>query len=440
MEEWIKKISALAETNQVEFFHDLNSLMEIPSVKGHAEEAAPFGKEPKNVLLKALGLARSYGFEVELVDDAVGYAQWGIGEEHIGIVGHLDVVPAGNGWDYPPFQLSIDGARLYGRGILDNKGPIFSCLFGMKLLKENGFVPDLPIRIIFGTDEESGCSDIPLYLNKEKAPLFGFTPDCKYPVVYGERGIVNYELKTTFSSGLLAELGQIEGDQAKDHVPDDLSVSIGKERITVTGKRAPTNAPEMGNNAITLLAEQLSRNSQLSTKVQSYFDWLFEAFHDKHFGQGLSIAFEDEDSGKLIVTPYMLQKSGDTLTLSFAIRYPVSFTEEAVTAGINAVLPADSELMIVRSIKGTNFPKEHVGVQLLSKVYEEVTQSDGEPVTTTGATYARWVPNIVAFGPSFPGQKGIAHNKNEYMDIVDLMSNMKIYMLSMLTLSKNLKQ
>lgn len=438
MENWFEKIDTLIKNNQNEFLHDLNELMEIPSIKGEEEHEAPFGREPKRILIKVLELAKNYGFQVGIVDDAIGYAQWGTGKEYVGIIGHLDVVDAGNDWDYPPFHLSVDQERLYGRGILDNKGPIFSCLFGMKLLKQSGFSPKVPIRIIFGTDEESGCSDIPIYLNKEKAPIFGFTPDCKYPVVYGERGIVNYDLKTTFPMDVLDSLGEIQGEQAREYVPDALSVHVGKQCLSVIGRRVPTNAPELGKNAITLLSEKLSKCSSLPMEVRNYFHWIWNAFHEKHFGQGLNIFFEDQDSGKLIVTPYTLKKEENSLILSFAVRYPVSFNEVDVTKGISEILLNNSELTIVRSIKGTNFPKEHLGVQLLSDIYERVTKDDGTPVTTTGATYARWMPNIVAFGPSFKGQKGIAHNKNEYMDKADLMTNMKIYMLSMIELSSNL--
>lgn len=138
----------------------------------------------------------SYTFDEDTrtltIDDAIGYVQWGEDDEdYIGIIGHLDVVPAGSGWDFPPFDLSEKDGRFYGRGILDNKGPIISCFYALILLKKMGAVPKKTIRIIFGTDEESGMSDVAHYLQAEVPPSFGFTPDCKYPVVYGERGVVN---------------------------------------------------------------------------------------------------------------------------------------------------------------------------------------------------------------------------------------------------------
>ena len=155
---------------------------------------------------------------------------------------------------------------------------------------------------------------------------------------------------------------------------------------------------------------------------------------NKHYGEGLGIDFSDTDSGKLMVTPYELLKKGNQLSLSLAIRYPVSVTEAEVTKALEKHLPPKSQLSVVRRIQSSHFPKNDPNVHALSKIYEDVTKLDGTPVTTTGATYARFLPNIVAFGPSFPGQKGIAHNQDEYMDEEDLLLNMEIYMRAMLKL------
>lgn len=430
------RIKTAIQTNQQHFLEELTKIMEVPSVKGQAEVGAPFGKEPRRALETTLALAESYGFQTETVNDAVGFAQYGNDPEYIGIVGHLDVVPAGSGWDFPPFSLSEQDGRLFGRGILDNKGPAFACLYGLKLLKELDIPLEKTVRVIFGTDEESGSADLPLYLAKEQPPIFGFTPDCKYPVVYGERGIVNIELITPFSEADLSALGSIEGDQAKDHVPDELIVDLKNgQQVEVIGKRAPTNAPELGVNAITLLAEKLMNEASLAESLKKYFKWVFDSLHEKHYGEGFNLALADEDSGKLILTPYELRKTDKELVLSIAIRYPVTFQEEEIIERVHAIVLAHTEVVIVRSMKGTNFPKDDPNVLALAEVYEKVTGLDGTPVTTTGATYARTMPNIVAFGPSFPGQKGIAHNKNEYMDLNDLLLNLEIYTLALYKLA-----
>lgn len=295
---------ALIEAHYEEFLRDLAKVIEVQSVRGPAKSHAPFGEGPRQVLAVAMKLADQYGFKTAIVNDAVAFAQWGPDtSDYVGIVGHLDVVAAGEGWQSDPFKLDVREDTLYGRGVLDNKGPIMAVLFGMHLLKERGFYPRKTLRIIFGSDEESGSADIPLYLKDQPAPEFGFTPDCKFPAVYGERGIVNYEIRTPISSGAMQQISSIKGDQAKDHVPDQLAIEVQNQLIEVQGKGSPSNAPELGVNAIILLAKAVKKQAGLAPELVTYLDWLLDSFDQLYFGEGLGIAFQDEDSGKLMVTP-----------------------------------------------------------------------------------------------------------------------------------------
>ena len=414
-----------------EFLEFLQTVMKVPSVKREPEDHAPFGKAPREVLDLVLKKGKEVGFKTKVIDDAIGYVQWGEDDEdYIGIIGHLDVVPAGSGWDFPPFDLSEKDGRFYGRGILDNKGPIISCFYALILLKKMGAVPKKTIRIIFGTDEESGMSDVAHYLQAEVPPSFGFTPDCKYPVVYGERGVVNLTIHFPLVKEEVIQISDFAGDQYRDHVPDQLSVSINEKKFDVEGKRSPSNAPELGENAITLLAEKIKADSAVPEQIRAYFDWIWQAFHNKHYGEGIDLALSDEDSGRLILTPVNLQKNTNGLDLEVAFRYPVSVTEEEVVSGLAKQLPEKATFTINRSIPGICQKKDSPEIKKLSQIYGEITGNDPTPVTTTGATYARMIPNVLAFGPSFPGQKGIAHNKNEYMEVTDLRMNLEIYLRS----------
>lgn len=427
-------IKALIEANKEDFYRDLGRIIAIPSVKGPAEIGAPYGVENKKVLEEVMALATSYGFTPHLVDDCVAYIQVGEGSEYLGIMGHLDVVEAGGEWTSPPFTLTQRDGKLFARGILDNKGPIFSCLYGLKLLIDNGYPINKTLRILFGTDEESGSSDIPRYLNVEKAPTFAFTPDCKYPVVYGERGIIAVEYDTTFAPEILAQISEIIGEQGRSFVPDQLSCQIDGQTIEVVGKRAPSNAPDLGNNAITLLAKELQA-LPMATELKAYFTWIAESLHEKHYGEGLNMNWQDEMSGVLNVTPYLLEKTATGFKFGLSIRYPVSFTEEEVVEGLRqAAYNSETTVNVVRSMPSVLHDKNLPEIAQLSRAYDEVTGLDSTPVTTTGATYARSLPNTVAFGPSFPGQKGIAHNVDEYMDESDLLLNMEIYMHAILNM------
>jgi Acetylornithine deacetylase/Succinyl-diaminopimelate desuccinylase and related deacylases len=176
------------------------------------------------------------------------------------------------------------------------------------------------------------------------------------------------------------------------------------------------------------MSGKVAEIAELPQALQQYFAWIFTSLHEKHYGTGLDIAYEDKDSGKLMLTPYSLQKTQNGLELSLSIRFPISVTTEMIIEQVKQQLPPHSTLQMNRELPSHLFDKQHPIVKALSQVYQEITGLDGTPVTTTGATYARKMPNIFAFGPSFPGQKGIAHNSDEYMDVADLEQNFYIYL------------
>ena len=186
IKEEVKKI-------QPELIETIRELVSIYSIQMEAEENAPFGKGPAEALDKALEISERFRFTTVNIDNKIGYAEYvseGIKDcdEYIGIFGHVDVVPLGEGWKHSPLGGEIENNRIYGRGVLDNKGPILSNLFALHILKKLGIKFDVPVRVVFGTNEETDFGCVKHYLTKEKPPVFGWTPDCKWPVVYGERG------------------------------------------------------------------------------------------------------------------------------------------------------------------------------------------------------------------------------------------------------------
>ncbi len=326
-------------------------------------------------LTTAVELGKAYGFKTGIVNSAMAYIQWGDDDQHyIGIVGHLDVVYAGETvWYFPPYDLSEKAGRLYGRGILDNKGPSIACLFAMKLLKDAGFQPKRTIRLILGSDEESGSADVPLYLAKEAPPEFGFTPDCKFPVVYGERGIVNFNLRTPITDDSLDKVATITGDQASDHVPDHLQATINNKHYTASGIRAPSNAPELGRNAITTLAKELLDEHAIRGQFANYCRWLVQTLANQHHGEGLGMDFADAASGRLIVTPYQLQKVGSVISLLLAVRYPVTYQEHDVTRALTAAAFPRTQITVIRSMPGILHDKNDPRLAALTQAYEQVT-------------------------------------------------------------------
>lgn len=357
---------------QDDMIQDILKVVKIDSVESEALEGKPFGEGVDNALQMALSISKELGFQTKNIDGYMGYAQYGEGEDYIGILGHLDVVPVGDGWIQPPFSGYIDeNGRIFSRGILDNKGPIMSCLYALYAIKELGISLSKPVRVIFGTDEESGFKDLDYYLKKEKPPIMGWTPDCKYPVVYGERGRARYTL------------------------------------------------------------------SAKTTNLETFFAFVNEYFlESKPTGDRLGIDFHDDEFGEMQVRGYKLRTSGQNAFLDFTLSYPASCTISQIEQQIHSKMSDDLTLTLEHNYNPVKFEKDCFMVRCMQEAYEEVTGLDGTPVTTTGGTYAKAMPNIVPFGPSFPGQKGIGHNPNEWMDIKDLVTNAKIYALTIAKLAK----
>lgn len=344
-------------------------VVKIDSVESGEERDAPFGKGVKLALDKTLDIAKGLGFNTYNLDNYIGYASYGESEEYIAAIGHLDVVKPLKGWREPPFSGYTKDGVIYSRGILDNKGPILSCLYGLYALKRLNIKLNREVRIIFGCDEESGFLDLEHYLKKEKPPIFGFTPDCKYPVVYAERG--------------------------------RLEVEVFKDEGT----------------------------------IEDFFEFVNEyVLNSKSNGERFNLEISDEEFGALEVRNFKLNY-GLVPSCRFSVSYPASTDKDEILKRIEgAIFPF--KVVLKKNYDPVKFNKDCFLVETLKKTYEMVTLNDGTPVTTTGGTYAKLMKNIVPFGPSFPGQKGIGHQPNEWMKIEDIITNAKIYALSLYYLGK----
>lgn len=370
-------LSIKIDENKDRMINHIIDVVKIPSVEGEAIDGAPFGEEVNKALLKALEISEELGFKTKNIDGYMGYAEFGEGEDYVGVFGHLDVVPVGEGWIKPPFSGHIEDGKIFSRGVLDNKGPIMAALYGLYAIKESGLKLTKPVRIVFGTDEESGFTDLDYYLSKEKPPVMGFTPDCKYPVVYGERG------------------------RAKIRVKVDID---NENRVEAT---------------------------------REFFDFVNKyILSSKDNGERLGINYDDKEFGTMVMRGYSLDNDENSLGFNLALSYPAVATIDEIMEQIRSKTTENVDIELLHNYNPVKFEKDCFLVKSLQDAYEEITGLDGTPVTTTGGTYAKAMPNIVPFGPSFPGQKGIAHNPNEYMDISDIILNAKIYAQALYRLAK----
>ncbi|MFC6177591.1 Sapep family Mn(2+)-dependent dipeptidase [Companilactobacillus huachuanensis] len=423
-----KDFNSLFLESKDEFLSYLQQLVSIPSVKGNETYNAPFGIGPKRALEFILALSKQLGFRTGQVDNCVGWAEYGPTEkecsEYFGVLGHIDVVDVVNDWQYDPFDVTLDEGYLYGRGVLDNKGPIMSTLFALYLIKKQGYILKTRIRIMFGTDEESGSRDIPRYLKVEKPPYAGITPDCKFPIVYGERGLVDLTISNIITDDSLKQIDDLDGEFDHSFLPDQASVTLDGIKTVFKGSKAPSNAPDLADNVLPKLVEYCK---SLDGQTGTFFKWINEKIGNQTNGSGLDLDYCDTESGELQLSFYEINITEKGIQLKISIRYPITVSEHILLAQLETQLLASMELTINRRFPSIVRNNKLNFIKQFSEIYEQDTGLDGTPVTTTGVTYARAMPNIVAFGPSFPGQKGIAHKGNEWLKISDWQLMTEIY-------------
>src|SRR5690554_1109364 len=212
----------------------LQKLLMIKSVESEARHGMFFGEGVNQALEEVLELAGILGFKTSNLDGYCGYAEIGSGKEMVGILCHLDVVPAGKGWTYPPFGAEIHDNKIFGRGSIDNKGPLIAALYALKAIKDCEIDIKKRVRVIMGTDEESGWKGLEYYLRNDEEPAMAFSPDAEFPVIYGEKGILTFKLKSGFNqkktgkevTNSKVKIKEINGGNAPNMVPDYCQVIL----------------------------------------------------------------------------------------------------------------------------------------------------------------------------------------------------------------------
>lgn len=435
-----------------QLIESVQRVLKIKSLEEEPKDNMPFGKGVNDALEEALKISEELGFKTKNIDGYAGYAEYGEGEEYVGVLGHLDVVPEGDGWKYPPYEGKIQDGKLWGRGALDDKGPIIAALYGLKAIKEANLPIGKKIRIIFGTNEETGCGDIGYYLSKEKPPIMAFTPDAEFPIIYAEKGIINFTLESTYNEEGSTKIIYIKGGERPNIVPDYcealvqgvdraiLDTYIIKNRCTIEveekeegtliksyGVSAHGSTPEKGKNAIMELI--LALNSlDIQGNLGEIIDTLANSIGCEVNGQGMNVGLSDEPSGKLTLNPGVINVDDKSFNLIIDIRYPVTFTGEEVLDRLQEKFK-NSPMKIKNrvSVNPLYFSKEHELIKTLQKVYKKQTGDEPELLAIGGGTYAKAMPNTVAFGPTFPGKEDVIHKPNECVEIDELILMAKIY-------------
>ncbi|MCO5386655.1 dipeptidase PepV [Desulfosporosinus sp.] len=444
----------------------VQACIQIKSVKDieHASEGAPFGPGIKDALEWTLALGKMFGFTVKNVDGYAGHIEMGTGEL-LGILGHIDVVPEGDGWSVPPYSATIVDGKILGRGALDDKGPTLAALFAMKAIKDANIPLKMRVRLILGTDEESGWEDMAYYLKKEETPQIGFAPDAEFPVIHAEKGILHLELAKSHATSF-PHLVSVRGGERANVVPDRCDVALKgisyddlakllnnfsfpegvsgtlvsqkleqEIKLIFKGVGAHGSLPQNGKNAV-LHALKFLRTLPLSSDEQQILDFILTNPGTGFYGEGFGVALSDEPSGKLSLNLGILELTSDNTRLVIDIRYPVTYQRDDVFLPIEKIaLNEQFRIKILNHQEAHHVPKESHLVQSLLKAYSDVTGLEPFAFAIGGGTYAKALPQGVAFGPTFPGEPEVIHCPDEYIPINNLLLTTKVYAQAILNLA-----
>ncbi len=455
---------------------DLGELVAIPSVYSAPTENAPYGEQCRRAIEWFVNKARSYGLKAENIDNACAYAEVGDGDECIGILAHLDVVPAGNGWSTDPFKMVCDGGKVYGRGVGDDKGSVVVCLHALKDIADSGIKTKRRIRLIVGADEERGSSCIRHYLETgNEIPAMSFVPDSEFPIINSEKGISH--IKFIFDDKKLArnvsavtaaaclnavpdraavelvkgcelekEIQKVCGGTATADVfrsapavadivsggsrPEDFEIeNAGGLRIIANGVAEHASTPEKGDNALWKLLGFLAAFDCASDGLKKVYDHLCTPLAAEKLG----IYVDDPKSGDLTMCMSMAEMDKGRLCLYVDFRLPLGVKPEAVTKAICDKLGCKAEILDYH--ENLFIDENSPLISALLGVYRDITGDMTPPLKTGGGTYARELPNAVAFGCTPVDLDINMHRADENFPVEQLFLNYKIYRAAMLKLA-----
>lgn len=441
-------------------------VINIPSVFNNNDGSnTPFGRDTVKALEYVLELGKSFGFRTKNIDNKCGYIEFGEGEKLLGIIGHLDVVPADNDWSYSPFNATIDNNNIYGRGAIDDKGPVIAALYAMKAVADN-YNLDKRVRLILGLNEETNWECIERYKETEELPAISFSPDANFPCIYAEKTIESIYLKQKYVKNTTLYIEDIStNNNAINVVPKYCSIKLGFDNSKITniisdiknilnnndcdisieeidsshinltsiGVASHAARPHLGKNAISkllIVLYDLFRLYNIQLDILSYF---IKYIGDDYTGKNLGIDFEDE-SGNLTLNTAQFFLENDYLHIGFNLRIPVTVDYKNIENEFKKYCSNNLELKVVKIQEPLYLKKTNPLVKQLSYIFNDYNNSNLEPEAIGGGTYARAFDNCISFGPKMPGAKDMCHQTDEYISIDNLIFCTKVYAQAILDL------
>lgn len=415
------------------YFNDMRlALLRFVSIDSVYDEKTktkemPFGKGVDNALKFVADLGLRFGFDVDYCDGYATELTIGSGPRLIGIYAHADVVPASGNWDNPPFSPIIKDGKIYGRGTSDDKGPLIAAFYAVKALKDNGLLKDYTVKIVVGGDEERGSSCLDYYFHKLHKPYpdYGFTPDSDFPLIYGEKGIIDFYPVIKVDAPMIKS---IKGGVASNAVCDKVTVKMDKDEKFITyldeqkvsytltdegvifnGKSAHGSTPEIGVNAALIALKtigdfyKIEKFSQIGEKLMSTDG---EAFNGK---------IETKLLGKTSYCVGLIDYENGELKFTVNFRHPEGINPEDFIKNFDKVFSTKSTSKDPSPVLLYD-PKSKL-VKTLLNAYRKETMDNTPPLTTGGGTYAKHAKNTIAFGALFPHDISTMHEPNEFMPL-----------------------
>lgn len=434
-------------------------IINIPSVFNDNDGSnTPFGKCTVEALNYILDLGKSFGFRTKNIDNKCGYIEFGEGDKLLGIIGHLDVVPAENDWAYSPFAATIDNGNIYGRGAIDDKGPVIAALYAMKAVSDN-YSLDKRVRLILGLNEENDWKCIDRYKETEELPDVSFSPDANFPCIYAEKTIESLYLKQKYKKNTTLYIEDIStNNNAINVVPkycsvtlkfdkskatniiEELKTLINKYNYNITiegiddstiklislGVSAHAAHPELGENALSKLLIILNDLFNLYNINLDILEYFTKYIGDDYTGKNLGINFEDE-SGILTLNTAQFTLEDNTLSLGFNLRIPVTIDYNIIEKEFKKYCNNHLEVSVARIQEPLYLEKSHKLVKQLCDIFNDYNNYNLEPMAIGGGTYARAFDNCISFGPQMPDAKDMCHQTDEFISIDNLIFCTKVY-------------
>lgn len=423
MDIWIRQFF---EDNRSEILRDIEKLVAVDSVRGEAEPNAPFGPGPRRALEVGLEIARSHGLDGEIRGDRVLVIEAGEGEAELAILAHLDVVPPAGEWTMTtPYVLrEVDGV-IYGRGVIDDKGPAVVSLWAILCARELGLLKR-KVQLLLGSDEECGSADLDWYLKNYAVPGKVFTPDGSFPVANTEKGRMHLLLTAPAYSGEGLHVAELSGGSVPNAVPARCEAVLSDgTRLETRGRAAHGSLPAEGDNAVT---QMIARLAAMDGAGFDIFRTLYKAFpHGDVTGEAVGATCRDELSGELTVNLGVMRCDAGGMRIEVDCRIPVCGDGEGIAERFRLALGGDVKLEILSLSRPHHTPADSDFVRGLLRIYEEYTGLPGQAYSMGGGTYVHEIEGGVAFGAEFPGADVHMHEPDERVEISQLLLAGEMY-------------